>query len=92
MGKYRKRPIVIDATRWGMLGDHTEVEEFPPGGPEVACGVCFKLLSTHGRIKTLESGGGIQVVCPGDWIITGIAGESYPCKNDIFEATYEAVE
>jgi hypothetical protein len=27
----------------------------------------------------------------GDWIIKGVKGEFYPCKNDIFEATYEAV-
>jgi hypothetical protein len=31
-------------------------------------------------------------VCPGDWIITGIKGERYPCKPDIFEATYEPAE
>ena len=30
-------------------------------------------------------------MCPGDWIITGVAGERYPCKPAIFEATYEAV-
>jgi hypothetical protein len=29
---------------------------------------------------------------PGDWIITGVKGERYPCKADIFAATYEAVE
>jgi hypothetical protein len=39
-------------------------------------------------IKTLE---GSLLVRPGDWIITGIKGEQYPCKPDIFEATYEPV-
>lgn len=33
-----------------------------------------------------------MIVSSGDWIITGIAGEKYPCKPDIFAATYEAVE
>jgi hypothetical protein len=42
-----------------------------------------------GRIETLE---GRMVVDPGDWIITGVKGERYPCKPDIFEATYEECE
>ena len=41
------------------------------------------------EIITLE---GTMVAEPGDWIITGVKGERYPCKPDIFEATYEAVE
>ena len=40
-------------------------------------------------ITTLE---GIMHAAPGDWIITGINGEQYPCKPDIFEKTYEPVE
>ena len=39
-------------------------------------------------IHTLE---GDMRADPGDWIITGVKGERYPCKPDIFEATYEAV-
>jgi hypothetical protein len=37
-------------------------------------------------IETLE---GTMLAMPGDWIITGVKGERYPCKPDIFEATYE---
>ena len=40
-------------------------------------------------IPTLE---GLMSANPGDWIITGIKGERYPCKPDIFAATYEAVD
>ena len=40
-------------------------------------------------IHTLE---GDMIASPGDWIITGINGEKYPCKPDIFEETYEKVE
>lgn len=50
------------------------------------CANCPKILHLHGWIDTLEGG---HIVCPGDWIITGIAGEKYPCKPAIFEATYE---
>jgi hypothetical protein len=42
----------------------------------------------RGYIKTLEGG---HLVTPGDWIITGVKGEFYPCKPDIFKATYEPV-
>ena len=41
-------------------------------------------MNEHGWIDTLEGG---HIVCPADWIITGVKGEHYPCKPDIFEAT-----
>ena len=42
-----------------------------------------------GWIDTIEGG---HIVTPGDWVITGVQGEHYPCKPDIFEQTYELVE
>ena len=57
-------------------------------GPD-QCAYCRHTFHEHGWIDTLEGG---HIVCPGDWIITGIAGENYPCKPDIFEATYEEVK
>ncbi len=53
------------------------------------CKKCGDIMHNHGWIDTLEGG---HIVCPGDWIITGVQGEYYPCKPDIFEATYEAVK
>lgn len=50
------------------------------------CGKCGGNMNDHGWIDTLEGG---HVVCPRDWIITGVAGERYPCKPDIFEQTYD---
>lgn len=50
---------------------------------------CDYLMDDHGYIDTLEGG---HTVCPGDYIIKGVQGEFYPCKPDIFEQTYEAVE
>ena len=52
------------------------------------CYKCGKTMHEHGWIDTLEGG---HTVCPGDWIITGIVGEHYPCKPHIFEATYESI-
>lgn len=75
--KYRKKPIVIEATQWFQHGDHLAVLKLKELSPK------------YGWVKTLEGG---HVVTPGDFIITGIKGEHYPCKPDIFEATYEKVE
>jgi hypothetical protein len=77
--KYRKKPIVIEATQWFKHGDHPKVEMDFAGSGDIVLG----------WISTLEGG---HEVTPGDFIITGIKGEHYPCKPDIFEATYEKVE
>jgi hypothetical protein len=109
MAKYRKKPVVIEASRWWENGDHPKDREGQPpeyeaNGWEGAvvrfyrhpavdgrkpCSQCGYVMLHHGWIDTLEGG---HIVCPGDWIITGVQGENYPCKPAIFEATYEAVE
>lgn len=53
-----------------------------------ACQHCGIPMHNHGWIDTLEGG---HIVCPGDWVITGVKGERYPCKPDVFAATYEQV-
>ena len=111
MTKYRKKPVVIDATQWFKNRDHPHdghdtfkgsdgfihrregkvVRYFrrPDAPGERPCAICGELTNAHGWIDTLEGG---HVVCPGDWIITGVQGEHYPCKPDIFVETYERVE
>ncbi len=76
MPKFRKRPIVIEAEQWFQ-------------GIEIK-GVKKSIVwaGRKGSIETLE---GILIVEPGDWIITGVKGEKYPVKDDIFQETYEAV-
>jgi len=78
--KYRKKPVVIEATQWFKLGDHYAVMHYESHDPD---------MHGLGWIITLEGG---HIVTPGDWIITGVKGEHYPCKPDIFEMTYEVVE
>ena len=68
-------------------GDHSEVKTFKYA-KDKPCSRCGLYFRGHGWIKTLEGG---HIVCPGDWIIQGIKGEVYPCKPDIFEATYDPV-
>ena len=76
--KFRKKPVVIEATQWFKMGDHPDVTRFRDDVSE-----------SIGWIDTLEGG---HIVNQGDWIITGVKGEHYPCKPDIFEMTYERVE
>jgi len=84
--KYRKKPVVIDAIQF--TGDNsTEVGDFL-GGPH-AVGHMFDSDTTKGlTITTLE---GEHHASVGDFIIKGVQGEFYPCKPDIFAATYEPV-
>lgn len=107
--KYRKKPVVVDATQWFKNGDHPEDNcrpidvgdgPFQSEGKIVRyyrtpamngkhhCDHCSEIMHLHGWIDTLEAG---HNVCPGDWIITGVKGERYPCKPDVFEKTYEKV-
>ena len=53
------------------------------------CKYCGNVMHDHGWIDTLEGG---HTVCPGDWIITGVEGEYYPCKPYIFEKIYEKIK
>ena len=53
------------------------------------CKHCGGTMHIHGWIDTLEGG---HIVCPRDWIITGVKGENYPCKDSIFQMTYEKAD
>ena len=94
--KYRKKPVVIDAiqiTRQNIR----QVYEWVHGCVAIKTdmdlhkwGDYLFLIERNGmKIPTLE---GEMVASMGDYVIKGIQGEFYPCKPDIFEATYEAVE
>ena len=93
--KYRKKPVVIDAFRWKadrnsetadqrLLIWASSLHRADLLGP-----LPFRWDEEQLFISTLE---GEMAVAPGDWIIRGIQGEFYPCRPDIFAATYEAVE
>lgn len=88
MAKYRKKPVEIEASQWFKDGDHPNVVPLSSYS-DVSPQITSPERERMGWIDTLESG---HVVTPGDWIITGVKGEHYPCKPDIFAATYEPVE
>ena len=105
MGLYRKKPVVINAVQlrwdnWNEMCDHAGVGKLSDGKPE-GCWIGEngqpipdqnKPDCTKNRIgiliPTLE---GLMVGIQNDYIIRGIKGELYPCKEDIFLATYEKV-
>lgn len=98
--RYRKRPVEIEARQ--LVGTTSEMHavylwveantegSFDPAAEEIpASGVSIDPSTGFMLIATLE---GVVQASPGDWIIRGIAGEFYPCKPEIFEATYDRVD
>ena len=86
MPKYRKKPVVIDALQYIHDSDGLKYMA------EFMGGECMTKPGDDGayqlHIETLE---GTMKANNGDWIIKGVKGEYYPCKPDIFHATYEQV-
>jgi hypothetical protein len=88
IGYYSKKPVVIGAVQWdGSLKSVREIETIFP--KLKTANISFH--EERGTVKcwyiaTLE---GRYLVSPNDWIIRGIKGEYYPCKPDIFEASYQ---
>ena len=99
-GRYRKKPVVIEAMQ--LVGTNADTHavyqwieantqgSFDPLSEEIpASGVSIDPATGFFLIATLE---GVMQAKPGDWIIRGVQGEFYPCKPDIFAATYEPAE
>lgn len=102
MAKYRKKPVVIEATQFVcVMGRDGEDKGFVitsgvmPSWLADGFGKAFdepgsvRVAGNTLVIKTLE---GDHTASPNDYIIQGVKGELYPCKPDIFEATYEVVD
>ena len=84
--KYRKKPVVIEAKQLlNTKESFNEIYEWLGMNVDLSAAQDGTFIN----IATLE---GTMQARIGDWIIKGIAGEFYPCKNDIFLATYEKVE
>lgn len=83
MAKFRKRPVVIEAWNFASLDDLHNMPIWVAGNAQDRAG------SDSLFISTLE---GVMEAKTGDWIIKGVKGEVYPCKPDIFAATYEPAD
>lgn len=86
--KYRKKPVEVEAIRW--IGDPDDNENL--SAVSALGNAITRVLEVYkdGRldIQTLE---GVMTASPGDYIIKGVKGEIYPCKPDIFAASYSPV-
>lgn len=71
--------MVVEAIQWNGPPDDSALEKFAGHWASIGAEV---------YITTLE---GAMRVSPGDWVICGVKGEFYPCKPDVFEATYKRV-
>lgn len=101
--KYRKKPVVIEALQWDG-NNLIEVTAFLKGGPienieseinssELAQKNWKELeKSSYHKGITIPTLEGTMVASVGDFIIKGVAGEFYPCKEKIFKETYELVK
>ena len=103
MAKFKKRPVIIDAVKVTAVDFNPSADPMFDGLPfsELPMWIVDALreetVVPRGDdrdyavwdIKTLE---GTMTAEPGDWIIKGVQGELYPCKPDIFRATYEPAE
>lgn len=84
--KFRKKPVIIEAVQFKDFDDYLTIlqwmKESGPAGAKAQYDAPVVL------VHTLE---GVMAASPGDWVIRGVKGEFYPCKPDIFSATYEDV-
>lgn len=91
MTKYRRKPIapedMIEAHQWGTDDNQPWPKDWLPAVRD------FKLCEDrHGPYLLILTREGDRRANPGDWIIRDIRGDFYPCRPDIFTATYEAIE
>lgn len=97
--KYRKKPVVIEAIRWNGTNVRAVLAFCRPlvvangasDEPSLAFSGRSRIEPDKNKvlIRTLE---GVMAVSAGDWIIRGVQGEFYPCRDDIFRATYEPAD
>lgn len=85
MAKFRKKPVVIEAEQW-FAGKKIDGLEYGFMMPD------FAGLHPGGHFASIKTLEGVMAVSPGDWVITGIKGEKYPIKDEIFQATYEPAD
>lgn len=84
MGTYRKKPVEIEAIQINSFEDFVRVEK------EFSAVITMSAGESYGSVYDKLHGWVNWDL--GDWIIQGVQGEHYPCKPDIFEATYEEVK
>lgn len=91
MPRFTKKPVTVEAVQWTgrNLREVIDLTGLHPSAKGWTWGEYERVVEKYGlKIFTLE---GAMPASVGDWIIKGVKGECYPCKPDIFEATYDPV-
>ena len=86
MFKYQKKPVIIEAVQW-----NGRKIICPPGPDWFATAEETGVMRLAGDTLLVETSEGAMSARPGDWIIRGVEGEIYPCKNSVFAKTYDKV-
>jgi len=89
MRVFRKKPIEVTAFLWNGSNDIMEWANNVSMGSRTS--LHYRWLENTYETLTIKTLEGEMNVAKGDWVICGIQGEFYPCKPDIFEATYEEI-
>lgn len=92
--RYRKKPVVIDALQfWGNWAPVPKwLDEISGGRFLVPVGTKPPItLDPESNVLLIDTLEGTMRCEPGDWLIRGVKGEFYPCKPDVFDATYEVM-
>jgi len=77
------------AEQLGLEGELVKRFNAPGFPPEATCASCGQRVDAHGAVSTPS---GAAVVCPGDWIVTGVDDVHYPVKNTVFTTLYQPNE
>ncbi|MFA6100420.1 MAG: hypothetical protein WC750_06165 [Patescibacteria group bacterium] len=88
--KFRKKPVVVEAVRWTGK-NFNEIKAFCPGIIDAGYRAPTDNFSVESWPLLINTREGQVCAQLGDWIIKGVMDDFYPCKPDIFEATYEQV-
>ena len=101
MGRYRKKPVVIEAVQVAAAvydgktgsGSRFNCDVLPQWLEDALANgtIAVHPSNLDHALLAIKTPEGTMTAEPGDWIIRGVKGELYPCKADIFEATYEPV-
>lgn len=87
--KYRKKPVEVEAVQFNNLDDYLKICKWiDESGSTLSSSEVVEFRTPIMLVNTLE---GTMAANKGDYIIKGVKGEYYPCKPDIFEATYDPV-
>ena len=97
MPKFRKKPVEIEAVLYSgkvskMGWPHEVTDAHPWLDAAYDDGILDNIRDSTGDYITIKTLEGVMRANPGEWIIRGVKGELYPCKPDIFAATYDAVK